>query len=120
MMIAISSVHSPLTVGRPRRSSLRSTESSWMSAAACTISMAVAHSTAASSSWPRRRATSSSSVGRNFLPRVARTWPPTWFRIGIEVRNASRRRVCTRSSSRRTGIWTVEIDMTPFVRGGMD
>ena len=48
MMIAISSVHSPFTVGRPRRSSLWSTESSWMSAAACTISTTVAHRTASS------------------------------------------------------------------------
>src|SRR6185369_8793032 len=35
-----------------------------------------------------------------------------WFRIGIGVRKSSRRCVCTRSSSRRTGFWTADIDTT--------
>src|SRR5262245_10689270 len=118
MMIAISSVHRPFTVGSPRRSPLLSTESSWISAAACTISTTVAHSTASRPRWPRSRAVSSSSVGRNFFPRVASTWPPTSFRIGIGVRKSSRRWVCTRSSSRRTGFWTADISMLGFIRGG--
>src|SRR2546421_1736700 len=108
-MIAISSVQSPFTVGRPRRKALRSTESSWMIAAACTISITVAHTTASSPAWPRRRATSNRSVGRNFLPWVASTCPPTSFRIGIGVRNASRRRPWTRSNSRHTGFWTADM-----------
>src|SRR5436190_15486560 len=108
-MIAISSVHRPFTVGRPRRSALLSTESSWMIAAACTISITVAHTTASSPAWPRSRATSSSIVGRNFLPWVASTCPPTSFRIGIGVRNASRSRPWTRSNSRQTGFWTAEM-----------
>ena len=95
MMIAISSLHRPLTVGWPRRNWLLSTESSWISAAACTSSITVAQRTASSSRRPRSLATSSSSVGRNFLPRVASTCPPTWFRIGIGVVNDSRSRRCT-------------------------
>src|SRR4029450_7193177 len=77
MMIAISFVHRPLTVGRARRRSLLSTEASWMSAAAWTISTTVAQRTASRPRWPRRRATSRSSVGRDFLPRVARTGAAT-------------------------------------------
>src|SRR5262245_34821468 len=111
MSNAISALHRPLTVGSPRLSPLLSTESSWISAAACTISTTVAHSTASRPRWPRSRAVSSSSVGRNFFPRVASTWPPTSFRIGIGVRKSSRRWVCTRSSSRRTGFWTADISM---------
>src|SRR5207247_8511653 len=95
-----------LIVGRPRRSTEWSTESSCTSVARWISSTTAASVTARASLPPAARWLSSSSVGRNSFPFMRSRWSLTSAMMGKSAAMMRRSSTPTRSSSPATGRWT--------------